>query len=94
MKVQKMSRKVLEKTVDQVFKTYCHGVQFDIFDVGKVLDAIRQAVVAHNSAADAFDVSTASDAGDENVDKTEDLRIQSEITEMKILSAIALYRKN
>ena len=45
MKVQKMSRKVLEKTVDQIFTTYCHGVQFDIFDLGKVLNAIRSALL-------------------------------------------------
>ncbi len=40
-----LSKKQVDAQAEALFKKYAHGVQFNIFDVGKVLAAMREAVI-------------------------------------------------
>ncbi len=46
--------KAIETQVNAAFRTHANCVQFNIFDVGKVMDAGRDALIAGDSLDDAM----------------------------------------
>ena len=51
---QTKAEKLIDTVVEAAYGRNCSGVQFDIFDVGKVMDAGRAAARAGTSVDDAM----------------------------------------
>lgn len=50
---KKLSKKQIDQTVNDLFKRLADSIQFNIFDVGKVLDAARKPLLNGGTEADA-----------------------------------------
>lgn len=50
---KKLSKKQIDQIANGLFKRLADGIQFNIFDVGKVLDAARKPLLNGGTEADA-----------------------------------------